>query len=204
MKRVFVYIDGYNLYHAIKELGSDENHLKWVNLWSLAEKLTEEDEEIEAVKYFSAYLTEKDESYRRHQKYVAALEACGVEFIEGKFKKKPIKCRECQNTFWKPEEKETDVNIASHLVADGFKNRYERAIVISADTDLNGAIKLTRRETSKEIRLGAPPKRRKLNIEVDFEISANKVRQSLLPAEIQTKKGATIIRPEEYTPPSSA
>ena len=72
-KRVSVYVDGFNLYHAIKELcieGCKQEHLKWVNLWDLSEKLVGEDEEVTVVKYFSAYAKWLDDNYRRHQVYV--------------------------------------------------------------------------------------------------------------------------------------
>ena len=36
-KRVAVYVDGFNLYHALDDLA--ENHLKWLDLWSLSETL---------------------------------------------------------------------------------------------------------------------------------------------------------------------
>ena len=56
-KRVFVYVDGFNLYHAIDDLNQD--HLKWVNLWALSEKLIAQDgrEQLVVVKYFSAFAT---------------------------------------------------------------------------------------------------------------------------------------------------
>ncbi len=85
-KRVSVYVDGFNLYHALDALGED--HLKWLNLWALSETLVREGETVTAVKYFSAYATWKPASYRRQQRYVAALQAHGVEVIEGRFKKK--------------------------------------------------------------------------------------------------------------------
>ena len=47
------YIDGFNLYHSIDELGRPE--LKWLNLWSLAESLIRKNEELVEVNYFSAY-----------------------------------------------------------------------------------------------------------------------------------------------------
>ena len=37
-KRVACYVDGFNLYHAIDDLRKP--HLKWVNLWALAESLS--------------------------------------------------------------------------------------------------------------------------------------------------------------------
>ena len=34
-----------------------------------------------------------------------------------------------------PEEKETDINIATHMIAKGFQNAYDIAILVSGDTD---------------------------------------------------------------------
>ncbi len=80
-RRVSVYIDGFNLYHALDDLG--ESHLKWLDLWALSETLVREKEVVTTVKYFSAYATWMPASYRRHQRYVAALQSRGVQFIEG-------------------------------------------------------------------------------------------------------------------------
>ena len=45
---------------------------------------------------------------------------------------------------WKTEEKGLDVNIASYLLVDGFKDDYEVAVVISGDSDLTTPIALAR------------------------------------------------------------
>ncbi len=197
--RVFVYVDGFNLYHAIDELG--ENHPKWLDLRSLSETLVRSSERAVAVKYFSAFATWLPDSYRRHQRYVAALQARGVEFVEGRFKTKPMQCKQCGVRYKSHEEKETDVNIGVHLVADGFRDRYDRALVISADTDLNPAVVLARAELpAKQIDIVAPPGRKGRNAEALFQITAGRLRRSLLPERINIG-GRTIIRPREYAPP---
>lgn len=48
-----VYVDGFNLYHAIDELRQDS--LKWLCLRQLAESILRPDENLKMVKYFSAY-----------------------------------------------------------------------------------------------------------------------------------------------------
>lgn len=42
----------------------------------------------------------------------------------------------------KTEEKGTDVNIAAHLVHDGHSGAYERAVVVSNDSDLVEPIRI--------------------------------------------------------------
>lgn len=199
--RTIVYIDGFNLYHALDDLG--EPHLKWVNLWALSEKLLRGDQQLIAVKYFTAYATWRPGSYRRHQRYVAALEACGVTPVVGRFKAKTVRCHaKCRQTYVTHEEKETDVNIGVHLMADALKNRFDRALIISADTDLNSAVALTRAEAvSKRIDLVAPPGRMARNSAALFEVTKGRVRNSLLPSEVQRTDGQTVKRPTEYDPP---
>lgn len=111
-RRVSIYIDGFNLYHAIDDL--NENHLKWLDLWALSKTLIRPGETVSEVKYFSAYATWMPEGYRRHQRYIAALEAKGVKFIRGRFKEKPMQCKKCGVQYVAHEEKETDVNIGVH------------------------------------------------------------------------------------------
>ncbi len=178
-KKVSVYVDGFNLYYAIKDL--QNNRLQWVDLWVLSEKLVRKNETVTVVKYFSAYFTWNEATYRRHQRYVTALKAEGVQFIAGNFKWKTFECPECNSDFSKPEEKETDVNIGAHLLADACKDRFDRALIISADTDLNQAVNLARKETiDKQIDIVAPPGRRLRNRATLFEISRSKLRSSLL------------------------
>lgn len=201
--RTFVYIDGFNLYHAIDDLG--EPHLKWVNLWELSTKLLRGSQQLLTVKYFTAYATWRPASYRRHQRYVAALEACHVTPVIGRFKAKWVRCHaRCRRTYVTHEEKETDVNIGVHLMADALKDRFDRALIISADTDLNSAVLLARAEApGKRIDLVAPPGRKGRNSAALFEVTRGKVRSSLLPAQIQRPTGQIINRPPEYDPPTT-
>lgn len=196
---MIVYIDGFNLYHALDDLG--QPHLKWLNLWALSETLVRSDEQVVAVKYFSSYAKWMQGRYRRHQRYVAALQAYGVTFIEGRFKEKPMECKSCGTQYVAHEEKETDVNIGVHLMADGIKGRYDRAIVISADTDLNEAVNLARKEApSTRVDIVAPPHRKGRNSIALFEITLGRIRRSLLPETVEYQ-GEAISRPQQYTPP---
>jgi uncharacterized LabA/DUF88 family protein len=199
--KVIVYVDGFNLYHAIDDLEKD--HLKWVNLWQLSEKLIRPNETLCAVKYFTAYATWRPESYRRHERYVAALETVGVTPVIGHFKAKSVRCQAvCKQNYTTHEEKETDVNIGIHLVADALNNRFDRALVISADTDLNPAVTLTRTEAAgKYVDIVAPPNRMNRNSAALFAITKGKISNSLFPATLNLSNGTVIIRPTKYDPP---
>lgn len=201
MFRVNVYIDGFNLYHAIDDLHDDR--LKWLDLKSLSQNILNKYQVLNEVKYFSAYATWRPDSYKRHRAYVAALEAQGVKPIMGRFKEKRIICRAvCGKEFITHEEKETDVNIGAHLIADAFQDKFDTAIIVSADTDLAAVIKLAREIVGHEKRVVAvaPPGRYARARELGhlFAITKGKIRASLLPNKIETTNGI-VERPEKYS-----
>ncbi|MHB8754957.1 MAG: NYN domain-containing protein [Candidatus Acidiferrales bacterium] len=64
--------------------------------------------------------------------------------VYGEFKRKEKHCRICNRSFWSFEEKQTDVNIALSLFQLAVADRYDRAVIISGDTDLLPAVKAVR------------------------------------------------------------
>jgi uncharacterized LabA/DUF88 family protein len=51
----------------------------------------------------------------------------------------------------KTEEKGWDVNIATHMIFDGYKGAYDIAVLISNDSDLVEPIKVVRQEFKKGV-----------------------------------------------------
>jgi uncharacterized LabA/DUF88 family protein len=201
MRRVIVYVDGFNLYHAIADL--KDNTLKWLGLRALSASLLRANETLECVNYFSAFATWLQEPYARHRAYVAALKAHGVNTIMGKFKEKPRMCRSCGAKWTAHEEKETDVHIAVQLVADALLDAFDRAIVISADSDLAPALRAVRRhQPAKEVLVVAPPGRFAYarDLRPKLELTKGRLRRCLLPAQVQTPAGRLITRPKQYNP----
>lgn len=202
MKRVIVYIDGFNLYHAVNDL--KRPHLKWVCLRALAETLLRKDEALKAVKYFSAYATWMPDRYTRHRAYTDALISRGVILHMGQFKEKPRKCLSCGAKWLGHEEKETDVQIAVHMVADALRNDVDRLILISADTDLGPAIKMIAAHApSCEVFVATPPGRFGLcrSLNPKLELTAGRLGKCLLPASVQTGPNKSVSRPKQYDPP---
>ncbi len=58
----------------------------------------------------------------------------------------------------KTEEKGSDVNLATHLLTDGFHNDYEIAVIVSNDSDLLLPIQYVTRELKKPVGLLNPQK----------------------------------------------
>lgn len=136
-----MYVDGFNLYY-----GAVKGTLyKWLNLQQLFETLRPNDD-LQAVKYFTALVTGP-----KQQNQLAFLSALSstpkVHIIQGKFKKKRIKCTHpfCPMTgdrfFDSQEEKHTDVNIALHMLDDAYRNRCDTLVLVSGDSDLAPAVR---------------------------------------------------------------
>ena len=154
MTRIIAYVDGFNLYHAIDNLKRPA--LKWVGLWALANSLARPGEMVIEVNYFSAYATWRSDAYKRHIEYVKALEHSGVTCIMGHFKSKTRTCLSCGATWTQHEEKETDVHIAARIVVDACEDRYDRAILITADSDLVPALDIVKSRFPKQLFVVAP------------------------------------------------
>jgi hypothetical protein len=54
------------------------------------------------------------------------------------------------------EEKGSDVNLATHLVVDGFQGEYDMAVVISNDSDLAYPVSVVRKILKRQIGVIAP------------------------------------------------
>lgn len=202
MTNVIAYIDGFNLYHSINELNRPP--LKWANLWSISESLLRDGEKLVGVKYFSAYTTWMPDRYYRHRQYTKALQAHGVELVLGQFKDKFLKCRHCGRQYQTKEEKETDVNIAISLVTDAALDRYDRAILISADSDMAPAIDSVRHQfPRKQVFVVAPPGRRSRarGLNPTYELKPGRIANHLLEAEYRNLNGDIVAtRPDTYAP----
>ena len=157
MEKVIVYVDGFNFYHSLKSLRFPN---KFVNVWSLSESILRPTHQLEAVKYFSAYALWRKRSFPKHKKYVAQLRNAGVTPIISHFKTKKTTCPKCGKLVTKHEEKETDIRIALTMFEDAVDDKFDLAIVISADSDLVPVVdRINKRFPNKFVSVFTPPKR---------------------------------------------
>ena len=78
----------------------------------------------------------RDPLHARHREYITALKFNGVDVHDGHFITDTVDCHECGHHWDKPQEKETDVNIAVHLLDDayfGFRDRIGARITRSEE-----------------------------------------------------------------------
>lgn len=206
--RTCVFVDGFNLYHAISDLG--RNHLKWLNLRQLSREFAPSPvHEVGRVLYFSAYAKWLPAAYSRHQEYVRALEAMEVEPLLSRFKRKDRGCRSCGNRWKSHEEKETDVSIGVNLLDAAYQDEFDQAFLVSADSDLVRAVQLVRKRfPRKTIRILTPPGRQSSRELIDASgqrsatIRVLHLERCLLPQQVRDKNGTVVAkRPPEYDPP---
>jgi len=133
MTLVRVYVDGFNVYHAIEKLG--DNRLKWLNYHQLSNSLLRGGETLDAVNFFTAVWKFETRKQKRHQNYIAAQEAYGVRVHKGEFAKPKRWCERHERYCAFREEKQTDVGIAVQMLLDASDGKQQRMILITADSD---------------------------------------------------------------------
>ena len=93
----------------------------------------------------------------------------------------------------KTEEKGSDVNIASHMLRDGFRGAYEAAVLVTNDSDLIEPIRIVREELGLLVGILNPQKRASvlLRHHASFmkPIRSGVVAVSQFPVEIHDQKG---------------
>lgn len=209
MRRVQCFIDGFNLYHAIDEL--HENHLKWLNLRSLATAFIKPSQEtLNEVFYFSAFATWRASSLIKHREYVRALEAYDVTPVLGHFKKKKMSCHSCRAIWTTHEEKATDVNFAIKLIEQAHNDQFDKALIITADSDLCPPIQMVLDNfPGKEFMILTPPNRYEIARELRGMVPTIKIKRkhlenNLLPGKIIDSVGKLLAtRPNDYDPPNT-
>jgi uncharacterized LabA/DUF88 family protein len=163
---------------------------------------------IVAVYYFSAFAEWLPSARRRHAAYVAALTSRRVIPIRGKFKAKDRWCPHCRRSSTGHEEKETDVNIALHVLDGAYRDVFDHALIVSRDSDLVPAMRMLRaRFPQKRLTLVAPPLAGHSTEMLGWATGKTKIREehlaaALLPAEIRDASGRIVARrPAAYDPP---
>jgi len=201
--RLNVYIDGFNLYHALDSL--DNPSLKWLNHIVLARSFLRSAELLGDVHFFTAVLTWDAEKQKRHRAYIKALAAVGVQVHEANFKKSFRKCTEMNRHCRFFEEKQSDVALAVRFVSDAMMGKMTRAILITADSDQVPAVRHVRQNTGVAVSLVFPPGRKAFARELGkaasdaHELTQGRLQTALLPRSVFDSSGRlAATRPAVY------
>lgn len=210
-RRVFFYVDGFNLYHRRLEGNPD---LKWLCLRTLAAKFFPRDD-ISKVKFFTAKVdpaSTNSPKQRRQLNYWAALKARGVQVIEGLLEKRERRCRvaQCDKQGWfsTMSEKMSDVNLALHVYRDFIEEQPDVICVLSGDLDVLPALKMIR-ETKRKVMLvvllptqddGLLFSRQPQHYQVArvTQLSESFLKASRLPEQLPLSEGITLFCPETW------
>jgi uncharacterized LabA/DUF88 family protein len=206
MPRMSVYVDGYNLYHRRLQ----GTAYKWLDLRALADALVP-GQEIKRVRYFTTWAQPHGgdgKQQARQQAYIRALRTTkGFSVAFGLFREREKHLRKVHPPpdrvwVWKTEEKGSDVNLASFLLLDAFKNEYDTALVISNDADLKMPINMVRHKFGKKVIVAIPGTRKQIKksaLPSDEVVRIEKahLKASLFPATFQDQNG-TITKPPSW------
>jgi uncharacterized LabA/DUF88 family protein len=202
MKRIIAYIDGFNLYYGLRAKGWKRFY--WLNLRRVALRLLKPDQTLVATKYFTTIVTSPADKNRRQATYLEALATLpDFHIYYGHYLADTVICRNCGHTYTTHHEKMTDVNIAIELLSDAFEDRFDVALLISADSDLVGPVQRVRHLfPQKQVVAVFPPARysNALKAVVAARLHLDRVilAKSMFPDEIAKPDGFVLRRPAEW------
>lgn len=157
--RTIVYVDAFNLYYGCLR-GTPH---RWLDLEQLARRLLASHHQVVGIKYFTARVSARPgdpDQPNRQQLYLRALGTLPlVEVHFGHYLTHPVRMPLAAPVrggprhveVLKTEEKGSDVNLATHLVADGCEDRYDCAALVTNDSDLLEPVRLVRGRLSKVV-----------------------------------------------------
>jgi len=204
MKKVSMYVDGFNFYYGIKKHLFPKGliGLGWCDFRKLAERYLQPDEKLDKIRYFTAPVTYHLAHSGEQRKQALWLDAVrtieGLTVVEGFY---------TGTTRYDRKEKMTDVNIAVEMIFDAHgPNAPDKAIIVSSDLDMfpvAEAIKTRIEKVSVEFLLhpgGREYTHLKMRCcEADIpcrEITKDKLFYSMLPERIEHNGRTIDIDPE--------
>ena len=156
-RQAIIYVDGFNLYFGALR----GTPYRWLDLSLLCHHLLPENA-VTQIRYFSARVSARPKDLdapMRQETYWRALRTIPhLEIFQGQFTShiksmplvKPIDGAETVKVI-STQEKGSDVNLASHLLLDAFRERFDVAVVVSNDSDLVTPIRMVRDEFRKTV-----------------------------------------------------
>jgi len=176
---------------------------KWIDLNGLSKKFVTKKDKIEDIYYFTALATWSPDKVKRHKIFIKAQELKGIRIIYGEFRKRDKHCRVCKNWYQTFEEKQTDVNIAIKLFELAIQDKYDKALIITGDSDLIHSIKAVKSTfPHKSIGVIIPIGRRaellKQTCDFHMKMKEKHLKASMLPDEILLGNNKKLERPQKW------
>jgi uncharacterized LabA/DUF88 family protein len=216
-RRIFFYVDGFNLYYRRLRCNP---YFKWLCLRTLANRLTAQiPGTVVKVKFFTALVDPASDkptpAQKRQMIYWAALRHSGVEIIEGVLETPLRQCRDssCGRMIRFSSEKMTDVNLALHVYRDYLEESPDVIYVVSGDCDILPAMKMVSEHSNRP---GGKKVQKIICLPVDedgllfsrlphhyrlartVKLGESDIRLSVFPDEIRTVAGEILCRPDVW------
>jgi len=158
------------------------------------------------VKYFTSRTRNDPPKEHRQSTYIDALQTlppADFRIFCGKYQGETRTCRSCGAAYQTHNEKMTDVNIAVEMMSDAFQDRFDTALLISADSDLTAPVATTLRLfPSKRVVAAFPPARSsedlKRVVSAYFTIGHGPLAKSVFPEHVQRADGFVPKRPPSW------
>jgi uncharacterized LabA/DUF88 family protein len=153
--RTTLYVDGFNLYYG----AAKHTRLKWVNVIALAEAALP-GLQVTKTRYFTAMVKSSPQNPKQRQRqetYIRALETLPNLTIHfGHFQQTKVWAKHCNPppskvSVYKTEEKGSDVNIATYMLADAFRKDCDQLVLITNDSDLAEPIRIINTELKRRV-----------------------------------------------------
>ena len=202
MTRVIAYIDGFNLYFGLKS--AQWKKFYWLNLQLLAQNLLKQDQQLIFTKYFTSRISQPQDKQRRQSVFIEALETLtDIDIYYGHYQTHPRICTKCGYKSMVANEKMTDVNIAVEMMADAYQDRFDIALLISADSDLTAPVSSIRQLfPEKKVVVVFPPMRNSIQLQrtanAYIPLGRATIAKSVFPDRIQKADGYVLHRPIEW------
>ena len=203
-----VYIDGFNFYYgAVK--GTQH---KWLDLEAFAHRLLPTDQ-IVKIRYFTARISARPDDPQqavRQETYLRALNTLPlVETHFGHYVTRSTRMPLANPPATGPrtvevlktEEKGSDVNLATYLLLDAFRQNCDTAVVVSNDSDLAEPVRIAQSEAG--VKVGVinphPAKYRSRRLQGTFfkQLRVNVLGQCQLPRVVHDADGP-ITKPNSW------
>ena len=219
MNRTAFIIDGFNLYHSVREAS---RHLggvstKWLDIYALCDSylhLIGGGAQTQGVYYFSApahhLATVNPGVVQRHKRFIKCLRSTGVAVELSRFKEKDVRFRTSndlgdlvEGVLKRHEEKETDVAIAAKLFELLVSNQCDTAVLITGDTDLAPACRTARQLfPNKNIGFAFPYRRKNKELaklaSFSFNIDRRHYVTNQFPDPVTLPSGEKVAKPSSW------
>ena len=204
MKRCNFYIDGFNIYHRLRDYheATGKNY-RWLDYRKLCQSFLYQTDELGTIYFFTAINKSfGKESTERHNVLIQALASTSVKIVKGYFSHR--------------KEKQTDINIATRIFMDAITQQCDKCFLFSGDNDFAPVLQAIRdlrnRKLANATSILIPPPydekeparrimpKKSKNAADEFikKFTFSRLDGYSLPEKIKTKHGNIIKKPEAY------